>query len=209
MSGLEAIALWLGLVAVSAFVVGLLARRWGHDPFGWVLLSAVMGPIVVVGLVGARIGERERPSRRRDQLSPRDRQRKFRILAACDGSAYGSLIARGIVDHHPDAEVTVLAVLPKESEPGPDQRSRMDHDGRVAAITKEPLAILERAGIPASIIVAYGVPGEEIVRCAEEDRPDLVMVGRRGVGLTKLLLGSVSDHVVRWTERPVLIVGTS
>ena len=207
MSVFEAIAAWLTLVAVSAFVVALLARRWGHDPFGWVFLSAVMGPIAIVGLVGARIGERERPSPRRKQPSEGDARPKFRILAACDGSAYGALIARRIVERHPDAGVTILAVLPKESQPRSDERSRMDHDARVAAITKEPLAILEHAGIPASVSVAYGVPGEEIVRCANEDRPDLVMVGRRGAGLTKLLLGSVSDHVVRSTERPVLIVG--
>jgi nucleotide-binding universal stress UspA family protein len=203
----EAIAGWLALVAISAFVVALLARRWGHDPFGWVLLSAVMGPIAIVGLVGARIGERDRPSPRTGPRSARRGQAAFRILAACDRSAYGPLIARRIVDLHPDADVTLLAVLPKESEPGADERSRMDHDERVAAIMTEPLAILEHAGIPASISVAYGIPGEEIVRCAREDRPDLVIVGRRGAGLTTLLLGSVSEYVVRSTDRPVLIVG--
>jgi nucleotide-binding universal stress UspA family protein len=206
---LEAIAGWLVVVAVSAFVVALLARRWGHDPFGWILLSAAMGPIVIAGLVGARIGDLNRSSPGKDRLTSRGGEQKFRILAACDGSAYGSLIARGIVDRQPDAEVTVLAVLPRESEPGQDQRSQMDHDDRVAAMTKEPLAILGRASIPTNVAVAYGVPGEEIVRCAEADQPDLVMVGRRGTGLTKLFLGSVSDYVVRWTDRPVLVVGSS
>jgi len=207
MLAIEAIVAWLVIVAASAFVVSLLARRWGHDPFGWILLSAVLGPIVLVGLLGARMGELERPSRRRAQVSGREGAPKFRILAAVDGSPYGSLIARRIVNQHPGARVTLLAVLPKESEPGGDERSRMDHDARVAAITSAPLAILEAAGCDATVTVAYGVAGEEIVRCAEEESPDLLIVGRRGAGLTKLLLGSVSDYVVRSTERPVMIVG--
>ena len=102
--------------------------------------------------------------------------------------------------------MTLLTVPPKELEPRTDEDSMVDHDAQVAANTKEPLAILERASVPASVSVAYGVPGEEIVRCAQEDRPDLVILGRRSMGFTKLLLGSVSDFVVRWTERPVLIV---
>lgn len=208
MSALEALYLWLAVVAVSALVVAVLARRWGHDPFGWILLSAVIGPIVIVGLIGTRHGELGRMSRRRGQISSRDGQRTFRILAACDGSAYGALVARSIVEHHPDAEVMVLTVLPKESEPGTDQRSKMDRDDRVKASTRESLAILARAGIPASVSVAYGAPGEEIVRCADDGHPDLVMIGRRGAGLSKLLLGSVSDHVVRCTERPVMVVGS-
>lgn len=52
-----------------------------------------------------------------------------------------------------------------------------------------------------------GRPGEEIVRAASEPGVDLVVVGRRGLGgLKRLLLGSVSETVLRQAECPVLIV---
>jgi nucleotide-binding universal stress UspA family protein len=34
----------------------------------------------------------------------------------------------------------------------------------------------------------------------------VIIVGRRGAGLTKALLGSVSDHVVRRAKQPVVVV---
>jgi nucleotide-binding universal stress UspA family protein len=55
--------------------------------------------------------------------------------------------------------------------------------------------------------LASGYPAEEILRAATEDDSDLVVVGARGLGLLKrLLLGSVSEAVLRHADRPVLIV---
>jgi nucleotide-binding universal stress UspA family protein len=56
------------------------------------------------------------------------------------------------------------------------------------------------------VIVAYGVPGEEILRAAEEEKADTILVGRRGAGLTKALIGSVSDYVVKNAKQPVALV---
>jgi nucleotide-binding universal stress UspA family protein len=48
---------------------------------------------------------------------------------------------------------------------------------------------------------------EEIVRLAEEIRADLVVVGSRDLGAAKrLLLGSVSERVVRLASCPILVV---
>jgi nucleotide-binding universal stress UspA family protein len=55
--------------------------------------------------------------------------------------------------------------------------------------------------------LASGYPAEEILRAASEDDSDVVVVGARGLGLLKrLLLGSVSEAVLRHADRPVLIV---
>jgi nucleotide-binding universal stress UspA family protein len=55
--------------------------------------------------------------------------------------------------------------------------------------------------------VAVGHPVDEIVRAAAAAEADVVVVGARGLGtLKRLLLGSVSEGVLRHADRPVLIV---
>jgi nucleotide-binding universal stress UspA family protein len=56
-------------------------------------------------------------------------------------------------------------------------------------------------------VVATGVPSEVIVRDAKTHASDLIVMGARGLGTVKrLLLGSVSESVLRHAECPVLIV---
>ncbi|XXT21262.1 universal stress protein [Sorangium sp. So ce429] len=56
-------------------------------------------------------------------------------------------------------------------------------------------------------LVRVGSAAEEIVRCAEEDDAQLIVVGRHGhTGITGLLLGSVAERVARTSSRPVLLV---
>jgi nucleotide-binding universal stress UspA family protein len=65
---------------------------------------------------------------------------------------------------------------------------------------------LRAAGRSGRTEVAYGSPGEEIVRCAERDGASTIVVGRRGAGLSRAVLGSVSEHVVRNAKQPVVVI---
>jgi len=52
-----------------------------------------------------------------------------------------------------------------------------------------------------------GNPAAVIVNVAEQEKDDLIVVGRHGVGgLRRFLLGSVSDRVAHYAHCPVLIV---
>jgi nucleotide-binding universal stress UspA family protein len=52
-----------------------------------------------------------------------------------------------------------------------------------------------------------GGPGHVICKEAEEYGADLIVVGCRGLGRTSsLLLGSVSQHVLHLSDKPVLVV---
>ncbi len=65
---------------------------------------------------------------------------------------------------------------------------------------------LKTMGIEATADVLEGQAGEAILRSAETNKADLIVVGRRGHGLTaSLLLGSVSEYVVRRAKVPVLV----
>ena len=57
--------------------------------------------------------------------------------------------------------------------------------------------------------VALGQPREEIILHAEADHVDVIALGARGIGAVKrLLLGSVSDHVMKHAACNVLIAKT-
>jgi nucleotide-binding universal stress UspA family protein len=52
-----------------------------------------------------------------------------------------------------------------------------------------------------------GYPADEIIATAGDFDTDLVVVGARGLGgMARLLLGSVSERVLRHARCPVLIV---
>jgi nucleotide-binding universal stress UspA family protein len=74
-------------------------------------------------------------------------------------------------------------------------------------------AIVARArgtGVRATFLVWQGDPGPTIVSAAEGEHADLIVIGTRGRdGVTRALLGSVSDHVVRHAPCPVLVVRAS
>jgi nucleotide-binding universal stress UspA family protein len=60
-------------------------------------------------------------------------------------------------------------------------------------------------GIAVEFVIADGEPGEEIVRVAKEHRCDLIVMGTHGrTGLSRLLMGSVAERVMRRAPCPVL-----
>lgn len=63
------------------------------------------------------------------------------------------------------------------------------------------------AGLSARAAVRTGVPYEEIVAVARDERADLVVIGTHGRGgINRVLLGSVADRVARLAPCPVLTV---
>jgi len=66
---------------------------------------------------------------------------------------------------------------------------------------------MDEADVPYRCRPKIGHPAEEIVRMAEEEGCDLIVLGSRGLsGFKSLLLGSVSDRVTHHAHCPVLIV---
>ncbi|MCZ7630542.1 MAG: universal stress protein [Microthrixaceae bacterium] len=55
--------------------------------------------------------------------------------------------------------------------------------------------------------VVEGASGQMIIHIADEVDADVIVVGSHGHGfLSRVLIGSVSEYVVRHTLRPVLVV---
>jgi nucleotide-binding universal stress UspA family protein len=70
-------------------------------------------------------------------------------------------------------------------------------DATIAAIGVDPAIVQHR--------VVEGASGQMIVHVADELDVDVVVIGSHGHGfLSRVLIGSVSEYVVRHTTRPVL-----
>ena len=92
--------------------------------------------------------------------------------------------------------------------PGGRFRARVDQER--ARLERDAQALVARGrrdGVDVSFLVWTGDPGDQIVAAAEAERADMIVVGSHGRGtLGRLLLGSVSEHVVRNAGCPVLVV---
>jgi nucleotide-binding universal stress UspA family protein len=56
-------------------------------------------------------------------------------------------------------------------------------------------------------VLLEGHPAEELIRYAEEEKMDIVIMGTIGkTGLDRLLLGSVTGNLVRHSKVPVIVI---
>jgi nucleotide-binding universal stress UspA family protein len=74
-------------------------------------------------------------------------------------------------------------------------------------ILGEAQATGQAAGIETNTFLVHGLPADEIIRKAEIDKYDMIVIGNRGRTIAKsILLGSVSNRVSHRAKCPVLIV---
>jgi universal stress protein A len=72
---------------------------------------------------------------------------------------------------------------------------------------KEIAAQLAGKGVPVRTAVGHGDAGTEIVRIANDEAADLIVIATHGVtGWRHAIFGSVAEKVVRLAHRPVLTV---
>lgn len=93
-----------------------------------------------------------------------------------------------------DAGLTMLYVVPPVTDPSPAERI-----GARAAELAPGLAVKTE--------VLSGIPARKIADYARRNRMDLIVVGSHGrTGVSRALLGSVAEGVVRRSPCPVLVV---
>ncbi len=75
-------------------------------------------------------------------------------------------------------------------------------------IVDEAIKKLEKAGINAELYdMHFGIAAERILKAEKELEPDLIVMGARGLStFKKILMGSVSDAVLKKTTKPVVII---
>jgi nucleotide-binding universal stress UspA family protein len=133
----------------------------------------------------------------------------MRILIACDGSehseaAINALIARPAPAGSSVSVISVAHVPFPMVDPYLGEQISSDPELspsllKAAQRTADGAAArLQAVGIAAQSQAQLGDPRVEIVRAAEEGKADLIILGSHGrTGISRWLLGSVAEHVVR------------
>ena len=106
-----------------------------------------------------------------------------------------------MIDMLSDAELSTL----KESLKGSEYKERLDRKAeQILNFFKKEL---ESSGlINVRTILREGIPAEEIIKVAEEQNVDLIIVGDNGKkGLLRLITGCVSKEVEKNAAVPVLV----
>jgi nucleotide-binding universal stress UspA family protein len=124
------------------------------------------------------------------------------IVAATDESDAGRQAVRTALElaARTGARVTALRVLPFEGTGSGPALERLQQWVESDLPPLDPLP-------PISYAVAYGMPGVEIARFAEQAHADLLVLGRKPRSQrTRLLLGDTADAVGRRSRLPCLFV---
>ena len=135
-----------------------------------------------------------------------------RVLVAVDGSEQSTEALEHAINEHPEADLIAIHVIDilagmygehyvdyQEIRTGQEQRAE-----GVLNTAEEIAAEHDRELTPETIV---GKPATAIVDAAEEQDVDQIVIGSRGrSGVSRVLLGSVAETVVRRSPVPVTVV---
>jgi nucleotide-binding universal stress UspA family protein len=140
------------------------------------------------------------------------------ILLATDGSEEGKLATQAAIELSRDtnSELHVVYVLPTPAQlTGHHLYSDEIRETLIGGAEREAERFLKEqaeriesdGGKVSETHLRSGDPDKEILRTAESLGVGLIVVGSRGLGaISRALLGSVSDSVVRHAHCPVFVV---
>jgi nucleotide-binding universal stress UspA family protein len=128
----------------------------------------------------------------------------LKILLADDGSQHAMtavVLLRDLLKDEktiPRSSVTVLGIF--------TPRQISDHEMIRAGLEQSRLLLRDK-GIPAKAELLLGYPAEKLIEYADENEPDLIVVGAKGLRATLgILLGGVAQQIVEYAHWPVLVV---
>lgn len=142
------------------------------------------------------------------------------ILVATDGSDDSDAAVEAALDlaHDTSGRLLVLSVVPEASgdgaqegeSGGPDAEPPPRDDEEVIEASDLTNDVVDHAvewGLEATPLVWEGEPADAILAAARSEGADVIVIGSSGrSGVGRILLGSVSDDVIRRSTIPVMVV---
>ena len=143
------------------------------------------------------------------------------ILVATDGSDDSDAAVDAALDlaHDTNGKLLVLSVVPEASGDASDDGAGSDADAEPPArdedeevieandLTNDVVDHAVEWGIEATPLVWEGEPADAILAAAESEGADVIVIGSSGKsGVGRMLMGSVSDDVIRRAPVPVMVV---
>ena len=130
-----------------------------------------------------------------------------KILAPTD---FSELSAEGVryachLAKDTGAQVIVLNVIVLDESNTTTKREMEQHNRRLEEFVAKTAN--HRADLKIRAVVVAGQPYGAIIDCAENEKVDLIVLSTHGRGgLSRMLIGSVTDKLLRGATCPVLVV---
>lgn len=81
------------------------------------------------------------------------------------------------------------------------------HGDAQTELVQPALDRFEQEGVKPQLVLLHGRPADEIVRYADKNDADLIVIGSRGLNaLQEFAIGSVSHKVIKHSKCPTLVV---
>jgi nucleotide-binding universal stress UspA family protein len=210
------LSLLMATFACIGVVLAVVMGRLGHSPFAWGLLGLVLGPIAL--LLALLAVKDERPwsllvAGGVPGSGPVD------VVVGIDGSPESTAATIAALDLLGDrvGRLTLVAVAAIDtSVAGRQEQARLNQllkwqSARVQVWLQAHLPPQMQAGeageaVTPELVLRSGQPAAELERMTAEDGYDLLVVGARGAGLSRALLGSVATTLAAGATVPVLII---
>jgi nucleotide-binding universal stress UspA family protein len=197
---------WLGI----GVVLSVLMHRRGQLGFAWLVLGVLMGPMAVVFAWDTLRHDADPGPQVVEPGVPRNGD--IDVLIGVDGSA-GSSAAVDAALHlfQPGlGRLTFAAVIPRgEAAGSTDERAAQLELQRQAARVRahQPaMEILRATRLNPELVVLRGSAAEELASAAADGGYAVLVVGSRGAGITKSVLGSVAEALASGCAVPTLVV---
>ena len=137
------------------------------------------------------------------------------VLVAVDGSPQSEEALDHTLDEHPEAEIVALTVVdPAEAgysvegaAPDFPQEWYETAEQEAESVLEDAEERAETAGQSITTASAVGRPANAIVEYADDEGADHIVLGSHGrTGMSRILLGSVAETVMRRSKVPVTVV---
>jgi nucleotide-binding universal stress UspA family protein len=133
-----------------------------------------------------------------------------RLLLATDGSEDANLAAQATIElsKATGSEVHIAYVIPTMFLEEQSESFHARAEEHAQTLLSEVAEQMKSEGVPvAETYLRSGHPDKEIVRLAEELDVGTIVMGSRGLGaVNRMLMGSISDSVVRHAHCPVYVL---
>jgi nucleotide-binding universal stress UspA family protein len=207
------LSLFMATFACIGLVLALVMGRLGHSAFAWGVLGLVLGPIA---LLLALVVTRDEPSPARLVASGAPGGGPVDVLVGIDGSPESAAATTAALDLLGGrvGRLTLVAVAEIDDSPaGRQERARLREELRRQAEAVRVRQQGQRRTVKAArpvipeLVLRSGQPAATLDRMAAEDGYGLLVIGARGAGLSRFVLGSVATRLAARASVPVLVIG--
>lgn len=191
-------------------VLALVMRRRGHLGYSWFVLGTLMGPMAVVFAIDTL---RHDPPTDAEVIEPGlGRSGPVDVLVGVDGSpasAAAAETAAGLF-RRDLGRLTLVTVIDRDEVPGSGAeqaaQAELARAGQRVRALDPAMELLRGPRFRPELVVLRGRPAEVLSGYAADGGYEVLVVGSRGAGLAKTLLGSVAEALAAGSAVPTLVV---